>query len=125
MKFDNMIKEKYGILSEVDTMPQAGGTTGAPAMDAPPVPAPAPVTPPPAPEEVKYDKPYADLAQLLYKALRINFDKLPEDLQNKVHRVVPSGIESIDNDQKGTALFKAVDEIVKDQDMVPTATSER
>lgn len=129
MKFDNMLSEMYGSLLEqgeggVD--PAAGGVPGGippPPPDAgagaPPAPGGAPAQPPAAPQ--KFDKPYQDLGELLYKALRINFDDLTASQQDRILNVGP---DNIDSDEKGALIFKIVEEILNDRgDPTPSSSS--
>lgn len=123
MKFDEIIKGKYNILSEADPagqgIPPPPAAPDAGMAGAPP---PAPIAQPqPEQEKKPFDKPYTDLGQLLYKALRLNFESLSEEAQKSITDIAAQGAESIDSDEKGAALFQAVQKIVNDQDMVPPA----
>lgn len=75
--------------------------------------------PAPMPPKV-FDKPYQDLGQILYKALRMNFGDIPETIQDQIHVIAPDGSDSIDSDEKGSALFGAVESILSEQEMVPS-----
>lgn len=111
-------------ITEQPTNPQAvppatGATPTAPAPSAAPDPSAAP-TPPPAAPAKPFDKPYQDLAKLLYKALRLRFEDLPTEEQDRITAVTPEGEDSIDSDEKGVALFDAVDKLVKSNEMPQT-----
>jgi hypothetical protein len=118
-------KEKYpGLLSEDETMGGDPGMGAQPQMQAPPQIGGQEEIPqqPPMPPKKEFDKPYQDLAQILYKALRMNFETLPQAEKDKVLSVVPDGETSIDSDNVGSALFAAVEEVSDEQgEVVPPA----
>lgn len=62
-------------------------------------------------EKKTYDKPYKDLANIAYKALRTDFDKVPKTYQDKLLRLDP---EDTTDDEKGVAIFQTIEEIVND-----------
>lgn len=113
-KFEQLIKSKakeYDVSAVMEDLgANNGGAMGSGQMDAE-MPAPEmQQTAQPTPEEGAqtqepiYDKPYQDLASLLYSALRTNFDDLEQSQQRKILAVHP---EDVKDDKQGVALFKA------------------
>lgn len=115
-KFDAYIAAKnrqYGIINEEGEMnaaaPQAASVPDAPTapqVDNSPTPAQGSST-----EKPVYDKPYQDLAGLLYKALRMDFDELGPTLQQKILNLHPDKIIS---DEQGVAIFKEFENIANE-----------
>ena len=115
--FSSIVSEKleiYRIITEEQDMaaaaPQPQATPDAPAT------APSDNSPTPtqgaSQEKPKYDKPYQDLAKILYKALRLDFDDLGTALQQKIMNLQP---DTIDTDEQGVAIFKEVEAILNEQ----------
>ena len=113
MKFDAVINEYKQLLEQdqpvgqppaPDVAPPAGPEGGQPQGQP---------TPPP---EKKFDKPYQDLAKLLYKALRTDFNTLSDEQKDVILDIVPDGEKSINDDAAGAALFNAVESIVDEQE---------
>lgn len=124
MKFENLIEEKsnaYGVKRLMEDMGATnggamGGQTGEmdssmpapdPAMSSAPMPEQGAETQKPV-----YDKPYQDLAKLLYQALRVNFDELEESQQRKIMALHPDDVK---DDNQGVAIFKTFEAIFAEQ----------
>lgn len=60
-----------------------------------------------------YDKPYMDLAKILYKALRTNFEDLEDTAQRKILSIKPDDIKS---DEQGVSLFKSLERILNEME---------
>ena len=111
-KFGNILNEKckkFGvILTEEDmaspTPDPASEVSQAQPADAAPMPEQGAGV-----EKPSYDKPYQDLAKILYKALRQDFDDLQPTLQRKVLALHPDDIK---NDQQAVLLFKEVESVL-------------
>lgn len=123
-KFTKVVEEKrveYGVVLE-DMGANNGGaiasgqmdannataTMDQPQMDA----SPNPETGAEGAEPV-YDKPYQDLAAILYQALRTNFEDLEQTAQRKILALHPEDIKS---DQQGVSLFKALERILDERE---------
>lgn len=78
-----------------------------PSMDAQPAPDSGAET-----QEPVYDKPFQDLASLLYEALRMNFDDLEQSQQRKILALHPEDIKS---DDQGVSIFKAFESVLNEQ----------
>jgi hypothetical protein len=52
---------------------------------------------------INYNKPYQDLADLLYKAIRVDYDALPPEAKNTITDTIDPDV--IDNDEKGAKAF--------------------
>jgi len=120
-KFDELVQEKsdYYDLRIVKEdagpgmNPAAGGGMGSgmeQSQDVPPTPN---MDSSPNPEQgatanPTYEKPYRDIAKLLYDALRINFEDLEQSAQRKILTLNPDDIK---NDQQGVAILKAFERI--------------
>jgi hypothetical protein len=125
-KFEQLVESKtkeYGVSELVENMGASNGgamnaNTGQsmdsempmadPTMDAQPAPEAGAET-----QEPVYDKPYQDLAGLLYEALRMNFDDLEQSQQRKILALHPEDIKS---DQQGVSIFKAFESVLNDQE---------
>lgn len=125
-KFEQLVEQKtkeYGVSELLEDMGGSNGgamnATGGqsmdgempmanPSMDAQPAPDAGGET-----QEPVYDKPYQDLAALLYEALRMNFDDLEQSQQRKILALHPEDIKS---DQQGVSIFKSFESILNDQE---------
>ena len=61
--------------------------------------------------EKEYDKPYQDLATLLYQALRINYDDLDE---LKLKAFTDKKPENIVSDEHGATIFQEFEKLLRD-----------
>ncbi len=81
-----------------------------------PTPAPADASPTPAQgaaaAQPTYDKPYMDLAKILYQALRLDFNELEPTLQNKILYLKPDDIKT---DKQAVSIFKEVEAILNER----------
>ena len=117
MKFDEFVSKKLRMYITEDAMAPDQSASAAPSTP-PPDPSTASADASPTPQEgasteqAKYDKPYQDLAKILYKALRLDFDDLGPTLQQKIMNLNPDNIES---DQQGVSIFKEVEAILNEQ----------
>lgn len=127
MKFDDIINSKlkqYNVLSEdaPEIQQDIGGdenTAPEPTpSDASPTPNAGGSTENPTPV---YDKPYIDLAKILYKALRIEFNELDNILQNRILNLKPDDIKS---DKQAVGLFKEIEDVLNDHSGVNQLSSE-
>lgn len=120
--FSKAIIEKckeFGIaLNENDMMGgQPGGQPTAGGDGAPPAMPQAPINASPNPEmgaqkqPVEYDKPYMDLAKIMYKALRTNFEDLETSKQRKIMSLKPDDIKT---DEQGVSIIKAFEDTLSE-----------
>lgn len=115
IKFDDILNKqykKYGLLSEEDAAQQAPESDVAlapaqPSADASPTPQQGAT-----PEAPSYDKPYMDLARILYQALRLDFDELETILQNRILNLKPDDIKS---DKQAVSIFREVENILSER----------
>lgn len=117
--FDKVLAEQinnHKLIGE-DLGGDGGGAMGDGQMDAA-APAPeAPMDGSPTPEDGAetakpvYDKPYQDLASVLYDALRVSFEDIEQSSQRKILGLHP---ESIKSDEQGVALFKTVEKVLNE-----------
>jgi len=118
MRFDQILQEKMKVLFEAppDSVGQPPTPQAPPAGNVPGIGAESPpaAQPPAPPQPVTFDKPYQDLGRLLYHALRVNFDEWPDELKHKIHNIAPDGAKSIESDEDGVSLFKAVEDAINE-----------
>lgn len=108
---------KYSLIKEEGELPvpdasQTGAGTQPPASDASPVPQQGAEVQKPV-----YDKPYQDLARVLYKALRIDFNALEQTAQQKILNLHPDNIKT---DQQGVTIFKEVEKMLNETEGIET-----
>ena len=108
MRFDNYVKRLLIEANPTDIPDPAGDMGGMPQEDPTPE----------VPEAPQYDKPYQDLARVLYGALRLNFEDIPETYQSRILRLAADGAESISTDEEGVAFFQEVENILDEQEGV-------
>jgi hypothetical protein len=118
-KFQSILSEKYskyGLILEDPTAPEMPAGDAAPATEAP-APAGGDAAPTPAAgaetQKPQYDKPYQDLAKILYKALRLDFEDLDPTLQQRILTLKPDNIK---NDEQAVTIFKEVETILQEVD---------
>jgi hypothetical protein len=120
--FDELIAEKANeyrvanVLTEMEGGDMGGGAmTGE--MDAE-MPTPDQQDSAPTPEvgaetkPIDYNKPYQDLAILLYQAIRTDFSELNDEQQKQVLQMHP---DNIDSDEKGANAFSVWEDIYNER----------
>lgn len=123
-KFDEYVRSILFEDDVPDPIGAGGGIEDPGGMGAPGAPLDLPAQEPgpqdqqPPQEQLRYDKPYQDLGRVLYQALRTNWEDIPNTHQDRISRLTPGGVESIDSDEEGVALFKAVEHIISDTEGV-------
>jgi hypothetical protein len=119
MKFDNILAKYKGVLNEAEIETATQQPIPQQSAGQAPVPqAPVPQVTAPVPPPKFMDKPYADIGQLLYKALKFDFNKLSDEQKSVVNDLAKLGPKSIDTDEKGMSMFQAVERITSD--LVPS-----
>ena len=74
-----------------------------------------------AAENVKYDKPYVDLAQIMYKALLQDYSDLSE---SRIERLGVTSPDDITTDEQAVAVIQRIEEAILDSQGIDAVASE-